>query len=160
MPEKFVGLPVADFRIRFARVRFHEWLVFVFAHALRQRTAVVRSAGILPVNAGWKPARAASRSEALRVAAGFNPRTDPQTGMMRLGATPERFVHTPTFSRRYATPLRTDAAPWVETHGYPHSVAPRRHRTPQPNRRCSGLQTQAGRLRHMTGETPVPRLGA
>jgi hypothetical protein len=29
------------------------------------------------------------------------------------------------FSRRYATDIRRNREPWVETHGYHHEVAPR-----------------------------------
>src|SRR5438094_8463705 len=99
----------------------------------------------------------ASRSEALRVAAGFNPRTDDsRIGMMRRGATLERCGHTRKFNRRYATSV----ADWRRHRGLKptatqHFVAPQRRWTPQSQPKMFKLQRAELKLRAPNGGGPA-----
>ena len=69
----------------------------------------------------------ASRSEAMMVAAGFNPRMTIDRMDWRRVATHDAVERTLVFNRRSATAGRTSPVnPWVKTHGYLQFVAPRR----------------------------------
>ncbi len=70
----------------------------------------------------------------MRIAVGFNPRNGfaqrSRVAERRLNSTEPHFVVLAPgvcehFMRRYATRSHADVTPWVETHGYPHSVATR-----------------------------------
>src|SRR5688572_6470469 len=65
-----------------------------------------------------------SRSEAVMVAVGFSPRSEPEKESvaerrLKVRTNPKEFQT----SRRDMDPIFT--APWAEAHGYPHAVAPR-----------------------------------
>src|SRR5882762_7940416 len=63
----------------------------------------------------------------LTVAVAFSPRTSTDAEPRRVATLemPYQLTQQP-FKRRYATHVWLPTDPWVETHGYPHVVAPRR----------------------------------